>query len=552
MFKKMSKIQTLLIIPLFAIIISCNTMNREADIIVHNARIYSVDDDFNIHQAMAVKDGLILAIGSEREILGNYHSKDTIDCQGKAIFPGFYDAHCHFYSYGLGKIRRADLVGTKSFEEILQVMEKHHAEHPNSWIEGRGWDHNDWEVKEFPTRDKLDELFPNTPVILTRIDGHAALVNSVALEKAGITADTRIQGGDIILANGKPTGILIDNAIDSVTSLVPGPDVQMQLNALQIAQNDCFAVGLTSIADAGLDIETIKTIDSLFKEGDLKMRMNIWISPNKNNYDDFISRGTYRTERLHVNALKLYADGALGSRGACMIEPYSDDPDNHGLIMYDETYYRDVCEKAIEHGFQVNTHAIGDSGVRMVLDLYADYLKGPNDLRWRIEHSQIVHPDDFRRFTAYSVIPSIQATHATSDMYWADERIGDERLKGAYAYRQLLEANGWLPNGTDFPVEHINPIYTFYASVVRKDLEGYPEEGFQMENALSREEALRSMTIWAAKGSFEEIEKGSLEPGKFADFVVLDNDIMSIPEDEIPETTVLMTFLDGEMVFNKL
>ncbi len=545
----MRKLQIAIFVPILIFIISCKTMNRQADLIVHHAIIYSVDEELTMHEAMAIKDGLILAIGSDKNILSQYDAAETIDCQGQPLFPGFIDAHCHFYSYGLGKITKADLMGTKSFEEILEILKKHHKVHPSEWLEGRGWDQNDWEIKEFPSKDKLDELFPNTPVILTRIDGHAALVNSEAMKRAGITAETKMQGGEVKLFKGEPTGILIDNVIDSVTECIPDPDVEMQLAALQLAERNCFSVGLTSVVDAGHDIERIKVIDSLVKDNALKMRMNIWISPNKDNYDEFISQGPYKSNRLHVNGVKLYADGALGSRGACMLEPYSDDPGNSGLIMSDLDYYRNVCQKAIDHGYQVNTHAIGDSAIRMILDIYAEYLKGPNDLRWRIEHSQIVHPDDFQKYADYSIIPSIQATHATSDMYWADERVGTERIKGAYAYKQLLETNGWLPNGTDFPVEQINPMYTFYASVSRKDLQGYPKGGFQMENALSREETLKSMTIWAAKGSFEEYEKGSLEPGKYADFVILDQDIMKIREREIPSTKVVMTFVGGEMVY---
>jgi len=524
-------------------------MNRKADLIVHNAVIYSVDEEMSIHEAMVIKDGLILDIGSNKSILDQYQATEIIDCQGKSLFPGLIDAHCHFYSYGITEIKRADLTGTSSFEEILDILLKHYEAYPAEWLEGRGWDQNDWEVKDFPNKEKLDELFPNTPVILTRIDGHAALVNSEAMNRAGITAKTMIQGGEVKLIAGEPSGILIDNAIDSVSDCIPDPDVEMQKEALLIAEKNCFAVGLTSVVDAGLDVETIHIIDSLFKDDVLKMRMNIWISPNKENYDSFIAQGPYKTDRLHVNGFKLYADGALGSRGACMLEPYSDDPGNKGLVMHKPDFYDNVCSKAIKYGYQVNTHAIGDSGVRMVLDLYAKYLKGPNDLRWRIEHSQIVHPDDFQKYADYSIIPSIQATHATSDMYWADERVGADRIKGAYAFKQLLQTNGWLPNGTDFPVENINPMYTFYASVARQDLKGYPEGGFQKENALSREETLKSMTIWAAKGSFEEYEKGSLEQGKYADFVVLDQDIMKINESEIPETKVLMTFVGGEMVY---
>ena len=279
------------------------------------------------------------------------------------------------------------------------------------------------------------------------------------------------------------------------------------------------------------------------------MKINAMLSSTDTNYVAFMEKGIYKTGSLHVNSIKLYADGALGSRGACMIHEYSDDPGNHGLVMHTEEYYREVMENAFKNNFQVNTHAIGDSGNRYTLDLYAEYLGGPNDRRWRVEHAQIVHEDDFQKFADYDIIPSVQATHATSDMYWAGDRVGAERMKGAYAYKKLLALNGWLPNGTDFPIENISPLYTFYAAVARKDLKGYPSGGFQMQDALSREEALRSITIWAAKSAFEENEKGSLESGKAADFIILENDIMNMDEKEIPYTKVLFTYLNGEVVY---
>jgi predicted amidohydrolase YtcJ len=275
------------------------------------------------------------------------------------------------------------------------------------------------------------------------------------------------------------------------------------------------------------------------------------LTPSDSTYIDFMMKGEYMTDRLHVNSVKLYADGALGSRGACLHDPYSDDQDNYGLIMHPEDYYREVLSNAYKYNYQVNTHAIGDSGNTIILDLYAEYLQGPNDRRWRVEHAQIVHEDDFEKFGSFNIIPSIQSTHCTSDMYWAGDRLGPERIKGAYAWQQLLAQNGWLPNGTDFPIEHISPLRTYYAAVSRKDLDAYPEGGFQFEEALSREEALRSITIWAAKGSFEENEKGSLEPGKYADIVILDQDMISIAEAKIPDIEVLYTFVNGEMVYGK-
>nr|NQU89354.1 amidohydrolase [Bacteroidota bacterium] len=402
----------------------------------------------------------------------------------------------------------------------------------------------------FPTKERLDELFPDNPVMLTRIDGHAALVNSKAFEIAGIDAATKVNGGSVVLKNGEPTGVLIDNAIDLVSVKIPDPDVSQIAEALISAQKNCFAVGLTGVHDAGLGKNIIDMIDSLQQSGQLKMPMYVMLSPTRENFVAFVEKGPLKTEKLNIRSIKLYADGALGSRGAKLLEDYSDDPGNSGLVLQTPDSIWDICKTAYEKGFQVNTHAIGDSANRMMLQLYGEVLKGENDKRWRIEHVQIIAPEDFDLFSKYSIVPSSQPTHATSDMYWAEDRVGPKRIKGAYAYKKLLDQTGWIPLGTDFPIESINPLYTFYAAVVRKDLNGWPEDGFQMEDALSREEALKGMTIWAARAAFEENEKGSLEPGKSANFVVFEEDIMEIPEKDIPETKVLKTFIGGELVYS--
>jgi predicted amidohydrolase YtcJ len=542
----------LIIIGSMIFLTACNTMKRHVDIIVHNAVIYTVDSIFSIDEAMAINDGMFVETGNNEKILSEYDADIVIDGKGFPVYPGFIDAHCHYYSYGLGLLKRADLSGTGSFDEVLDIMQEHREKQPGEWLEGRGWDQNDWEVKEFPTKEMLDQLFPDIPVVLTRVDGHAALVNSEALKRAGITSETQIQGGKIIIKNGKPTGLLIDNAIDLIRDIIPETDRKKQVSVLLQVEKNCFSVGLTGIVDACSEKDIIELIDSLQQEGMLNLRINCMMDSTKENFETFFESGIYQTDRLKVNAVKLFADGALGSRGACLLEPYNDDPGNYGIMIYEPDYYRNICEKAYEKGFQVNTHAIGDSAIRMILEIYGEILKGKNDRRWRIEHAQVVAPEDFEKFGKYSVIPSVQATHATSDMYWAGERLGNERVKNAYAYKKLLDQNGWLPNGTDFPVEQINPVFTFYASVARKDLNGFPEGGFQIENALNRKETLRSMTIWAAKGSFDENERGSIEPGKYADFVILDRDMMTVPEEEIPRTRVLNTFLGGEEVYSLL
>ena len=344
---------------------------------------------------------------------------------------------------------------------------------------------------------------------------------------------------------------MIDNAQGIVRRKVPPPTDSLTQSAFLNAQRNCFAVGLTTVDDCGLPYTMVNTIAQLQHKGILKMRMYVMLSDNADSYAYLFKRGVYKTPGLNVRAFKVYADGALGSWGACLLKPYSDQKNKQGFLLSSQKHFEDIATKLAAKGFQMCTHAIGDSANRVMLKIYASVLKGKNDRRWRIEHAQVISPDDIKDFGDYNIIPSVQPTHATSDMYWAGTRLGKKRLKSAYVYKQLLEQNGWLPLGTDFPVENINPIYTFYAAVERKDLKEYPKGGFQPENALSREEALRGMTIWAAKANFEEKEKGSIEPGKYADFVILDNDIMKIKGAALPKVKVLKTFINGEKVYEK-
>lgn len=540
----------LILISLICLITACDSAHK-ADLIVKNAKIYTLDDDFSVAEAFAVKDGKFIAIGSNNDICSKYEATEVIDLNGNSVYPGFIDAHAHFFGYGLGIQTEAQLYETKSEQEILDILQSFQNETQNPWIIGRGWDQNDWEINEFPNKDGLDKLFPDTPVYLVRIDGHAAWVNNKALELAGITSTAQISGGEIVKQNGKPSGILIDNAMSLVRSLIPKSDKNAQIKALLAAQKNCFEVGLTGVTDAGLDLNQIKLIDSLQKSSILKMRINAIISPTEENFNYFLEKGPYVTDNLSVRTIKLYADGALGSRGAALLKPYSDDLNNYGLMIKEENYYRDICKKALKYNYQVATHAIGDSANRVMLRIYAESLGGKNDKRWRIEHAQIINSADFDFFGNYSIVPSVQPTHATSDMYWADERVGDERIKGAYAFKQLLEQNEWIPLGTDFPIERIDPVLTFFAAVIRKDINNYPTTGFQMENALSREEALKGMTIWAAKSAFEEKNKGSIEHGKYADFIVLNQDIMTCNQNEILNTLVEITSVGGAIVYRR-
>ncbi|GAA4436687.1 amidohydrolase [Pontibacter saemangeumensis] len=530
---------------------STSQSTRQADLVVYNGTVYTVNSGFEKAEAFAVKDGKVLEVGTTEAIRQKYAAPEEIDAGGKAIYPGLIDAHSHFYRYGLG-LQSADLVGTASFEEVVQQLVAQREKYPDAdWVTGRGWDQNDWAVKEFPTKDTLDQLFPDTPVIITRVDGHAALANQKALDLAGVTSRSKLVGGLVEVKDGRMTGILVDNAVDLVTSKIPEADEAEQRQALQIAEANCFAVGLTSVDDAGLDKATVDLIDDMQRKGELQMRVYAMLNPTQENKDHYFEHGPYKTDRLHVRSFKVYADGALGSRGANLLAPYHDKPGHFGFLLAAEQDFRDIAKQLHEHGFQMNTHAIGDSANRLLLDIYGDVLGGRNDKRWRIEHAQIVHPADMDKFGQFSIIPSVQPTHATSDMYWAGDRLGEERIGHAYPFKQLLEQNGFLPLGSDFPVEDINPFYTFHAAVARQDGKNFPEGGFQMENALSREEALRGMTIWAARANFEEDEKGSLEPGKFADFIIVDKDLMTIEPAAMRGVQVLSTFVNGKQVYKK-
>jgi len=530
--------------------LSGSVSKQKIDLLIYNATVYTVDHEFSKAEAIAVDKGKIVAAGTTKDLQEQFDAAEKIDAKGKYIFPGFIDAHAHFFEYGLG-LQAADLVATTSWDDVIAKVKAYSQKHKDGWIVGNGWDQNDWPVKEFPDNKKLNELFPDRPVILSRIDGHAAIANDKALELSGVKAGDELEGGEVEVRNGKLTGILIDNATRLVFSNVPSPTEAQLREALLEAQKNCFAVGLTTIVDCGRDYADALFADSLQKKGELKMKLFIMLSDRKKNYDFLFKNGRIKTDRLNVRSFKLFSDGALGSRGACLLNPYSDKPGWSGFLLQSPEHFDSMAHLISEHGFQMCTHAIGDSANRTMLKIYAKYLKGKNDQRWRIEHAQVLNKNDFHYFGDYNIVPSVQPTHATSDMYWAGDRLGKERLKYSYANKELKNENGWIPLGTDFPVEDISPVKTFYAAVFRRDAKGWPKGGFQMENALSREEAIRGMTIWAAKANFEEEEKGSLEKGKFADFILLDTDLMHAAEKDILKTKVLMTFVNGEKVFER-
>ena len=530
----------------FCLITSCQY--RKADWVVFNANVYTVNDSFEKVTAFAIKDGKFLSVGGD-EIIDLYPNALKFDAKGLPIYPGFIDAHCHFFNLGLS-LAQVDLRGSKSIGEIEKRLLSYTKNSPSDIIIGRGWDQNLWKKKSFPNNIFLNRLFPDKLVLLKRIDGHALLVNDLVIKKAGVTSKTKVKGGSILVENNKPTGVLVDNAMDLAMGILPPNTSKDITKALIDAEKKALENGLTTVDDAGIDKKTIQVIDSLQEIGELKIRVYAMISNTNDNLNYYLTNGIIEKEKLTVRSVKAYLDGALGSRGALLKNPYSDENKNKGLTITTKEELFDLANKLSFKGFQLNTHAIGDKANEIVLDVYNYILKDIEDPRWRVEHAQVVDEFDIQKFNS-KIIPSVQPTHATSDMNWADERLGRKRLNRAYAYKELLDWSGKIALGTDFPVEKVNPLLTFHSAVARKDVDGNPSEGFLKENALTRKEALKGMTIWAAYSNFEDSFKGSIEKGKFADFVILTKDIMKVPEQEITSAEVVATIVNGSIVFQK-
>lgn len=524
-----------------------SSCQSKVDLIVHNANVYTLGQNNLKASAFVVDDGKFVDVGGE-ELLEQYTAKKVLDLQELPVYPGFIDSHCHFLSLGLS-LNKVDLVGTKSFEDVLDRVKRYATNKELNAITGRGWDQNDWKIKRLPNKEQLDLLFPDIPVALRRIDGHAMLVNQKALDLAGITLDTEVTGGQIVKENGKLTGVLIDAPMQMVTNILPKPSVEDKIKSLQDAEEISFANGLTTVSVAGLDREDIFLIDSLHKTGALTIRVYAMISNSQDNVDYFLKEGPYKTDKLNVRSFKVYADGALGSRGAALKDSYSDLDNHTGAFITSKDSLEALAYKLAASPFQMNTHAIGDAANQVVLEAYNKALVFSDDPRWRVEHAQIIDTNDIKLFNR-KILPSVQPTHATSDMYWAEDRLGEDRLYGAYANKALLEQSGRIALGTDFPVEDVNPFKTFYAAVVRKDSEAFPEEGYLPENKLSEIEALKGMTIWGAYANFEDKEKGSIEAGKVADLIILDRDIIKVSEKRILKTRVVATLVDGKIVYS--
>jgi len=530
-----------------------------ADLVVTNARIHTVDDNRPVAEAMAIRGGRVLFVGSTRGALATRGPQTRVlDAAGATIIPGIADAHVHLLGLGMA-LRTVNLVGTKTYDEVVaRIAAKARSLPAGTWITGNGWDQNDWPDTRMPTHEALSRAVPNHPVLVSRVDGHAGLANAAAIRLAGITAQTPDPAGGRIerTANGEPTGVFIDNAEGLVDSKIPPPTRDDIRDAILAAITEVNRHGLTSVHDAGVGAGTIDIYEDLARAGQYSLRNYVMIQSDDSTLARYFRRGPQTAlydSRLWIRAIKIVADGALGSRGAALLDPYSDAPNTSGIVRASQARVQDVAVRALRGGFQLNVHAIGDRGNRTVLDAFeAAFKQVPaSDHRFRVEHAQILHHDDIPRFAQLDVIPSMQATHQTSDMYWAPNRLGYARTLGAYAWRSLLNTGVVIPNGTDFPVEAVNPFFTFHASVTRQDSDNYPVGGWFPQERMTRDEALKSITLWPAYAAFQDRDMGSLAPGKLADFVILDRDIMTVAPELLAGTQVLATYLAGRAVYEK-
>ncbi len=585
---QLSLFLTLVVLTILATFLYFQLVPQPVDVLYVGARVYTVDKANTVVDAIATRGDRIVAVGSAADMVKELKPKRVVDLAGKTIVPGLIDAHVHLLSLGVARLT-LDLVGSKSEERVADlVRERVGASGPGQWIRGRGWDQNEWQSRQFPSHEILDRVAPNNPVYLMRVDGHAAWVNKRALEIAGITSKTPDPDGGRFLrdARGNPTGVLVDNAMEVVGKFLPPPSDKEMEEAIGRAVQECLSYGLTCVHDMGVEEEGIETYKRLIDTGNFPFRVYAALSAPGETWEKYVepdSSGSkkgpligYGGNRLWVRAIKLYIDGALGSRGAALIEPYSDDPDNRGLTVMSEGDLRKAVDEALANGFQVCTHAIGDRGNNIVLNIYEAALEAhaAKDPRLRIEHAQVLAPNDIPRFHQLGVIPSMQPTHCTSDMYWAEARLGPTRVRGAYAWRSLLNTGVIIPGGSDFPVESPNPLFGIYAAITRQDHQGRPRNaddvraffqlsaegitdtaafdgGWYASQKMTREEALRAFTAWAAYAGFQEDLLGSLEQGKLADFVVLSKDIMTVPPLEILNTTVERTILGGSEVYRR-
>lgn len=539
--------------------------SRKADLVLTNAKVYTVDEDFKQAEAVAIQGSKIIFVGSNAEAAKFVTTgTEVIDLKGQTVVPGLADAHYHFMGVGAREFH-LNLDGTKSLEEFLARIEAEVKKAgPGEWVRGRGWMEEDWPTKEFPTRADLDRIAPNNPVFMGRADGHAAVVNSKALELAGITKATpNPQGGEILhdKRSGEPNGLLLDRAMGLVVSHMP-PDSShaMQVNYAKAANATALAYGLTQIHDMGISWDTVNLYKDLYAKKEMQIRIHAYIRGPSDDSKQLLEQGPQIglfDNHLTVRGIKISQDGALGSRGAALLQPYSDF-DTQGLLIYKDEEIYPTIKEATARGIQMAIHAIGDRANRDILDNFARaFAEVPAaqrkiaDPRFRIEHAQIVALDDIPRFKELGIIPSMQPSHAIGDLHFAVRRLGLDRMLEAYAWRTFMDQGSYIPGGSDAPVEEGNPMIEFYAGCVRRDTTGFTADGWHPELRMTREEALRALTIWPAKAVFEENIRGSIESGKLADLTVLDRDLMTEPEERLFDIKAVMTIVGGDIVFRR-
>lgn len=566
----------LLLITLCSGILFTSCMKGESvDLIIHNARVHTMDDNLKIEEAIAIRDGKIVEVGPERQILNKYSADEYIDAQKKDVYPGWVDAHGHMLNYARLKLS-VDLVGCKTFDEMLLRIERYQSKHKRPFIIGRGWDQSLW-GDEMPTNEKLNELFPNIPVCLFRIDGHALLANDYLIKKSNVIAkfasDPELHNGghyefreyqaqEVIRVQRSPghasvptgdpakipTGVFVDNAMNPILDILPDFPKKELIGALMEVQDELLMYGITGVHEAGVTREELRLIEGLVNKGQFKLNLYAMLLPTEENFAFARKNGVYQNKNLFVRSFKVYGDGALGSRGAFLKHPYHDRHDHHGYLTTSRERMEYIYNECLATGYQMNTHAIGDSTNRIVLDLYRRMFEFNPDHRWRIEHAQIVDPKDFSIFSEAGVFPSVQPTHATSDQRWAESRLGSERMEGAYAYKSIMNAYGMMAIGTDFPVEFTDPFRTIHAAVHRKNAENYPSGGFRADEAITLEECILGMTKWAAFAAFQEKHLGTIEKGKDATLSLFEKPVRA--SESYQPNFAWMVFINGKKVYS--
>jgi predicted amidohydrolase YtcJ len=535
--------KTVFFILFFSCLSSC-MKTESADLVVFNAEINTMNENGDVAQAMAIRDGKVIEFGPDRQILNKYSYSNSIDARGKQIYPGFIDAHGHMISYA-ALLLGVDLVGSPSEIEMLERVSSYKNEHNKAVIIGMGWDQSLWKDDAFPDNGKLNEMFPKTPVCLYRIDGHSALVNNSFI---GLLGDFEVPNGGAVLQDefGNYTGLFVDAALQLFEGVLPKyTNDEMKPKLLEI-QEELLAHGVTGVHEAGVDADELSLLDEMVSSNALKLNIYAMLAPSEENKNFVRKNGVYRNKSLLVRSFKAYVDGALGSSGALLKEPYHEHPNYNGLSLSSVSELNRLRDFCLSNGYQLNCHGIGDAAVSQILEMCKKaYDKNP-DHRFRLEHAQVVDPKDLKLFNTYAVFPSVQPTHATTDQRWAASKLGAERMKGAYAYKSLLNQFGMIALGTDFPIEYTNPYYTIHSAVHRKNAKGFPKKGFLAEESLSIKETLKGMTIWGAFASFQEKELGSLEQGKHATFFILDRPLNK--SSTFSPNYSWKTFVKGEIV----